>query len=1041
MNTEARSEAPRQTSSRARRFAWLPVPIFLAAIAILFFLDPGRSYEQPRLLLVLNLVSSALPSVFVAYLCAQSFLARGVPGVLLLGCGVLLWGAAGMVGVAAGLVELRGPNFANTAITIHNSSVWLSAVCQLAGAVLLLQPRRAMREPGLWLSVACTITLGLVGLVTLATLGHWTPTFFVQGRGGTPLRQFVLGSGTGMFVLTSVLLWLTARRTASSFAYWFSLAQALIAVGLLAVMEQSAQGSILGWTGRAAQFLGSAYMLGAAIVSTRESRAWGILVEEALRASEKTYRNLFENIQEMVTVYEVERDDNGQIVERRVRDANSAFLRAVGVSSIDEIRGKTSSQIFGKVWSEAHLPAVQKAMDTGQVQVQEVYRPESGRRYITSVVRLDAQTYLGTGRDITERMQAEEALRESETKYRNLFENMAEEVHFWKLVRDEEGRIKTWRLVDANPPTLKTWGRTLAEIQGKTTDEIFGPGATEHYMPVVQKIMTDRVPYVFEDYFPNLGKHFRFTSVPLGEYFITTGADITQHKRAEGELRKSSEALQAANAALRDSRQAALNLMEDALAARQRAERTSADLQQEIAERRRAEEEVRTLARFPAENPNPVLRLDSAGGILHANAASAPVLDQWGTTVGGHAPEPWRATVRDALGSGSGTTVELACADRTYIVFVAPVSDAGYVNLYMTDITERKASAEALRESQQDLNRAQAVAHIGSWRLNVRRNELSWSDENWRIFGVPRGTPLTYETFLATLHPEDRDAVHEKWSAALRGEPYDIDHRIVVGDTVKWVREQAEMEFDHDGKLLGGFGTTQDITQRKESEELIKASLREKEVLLKEIHHRVKNNLQVVSSLVRLQADGLDDPRLRDLFRDIHDRVQSMALVHERLYRSESLAEVDFGDYARSLLSHLWRSQGASAARIQLKLDLDPVSLSVETAVPCGLILNELAGNAFKHAFAGRAAGGVTVSLHTEPDGRVRLCVGDDGAGLPQGLDWRQARSLGLRLVQMLATQINGAVEMRSGAGTEFAVTFTPPVAAGKRRESGEGRP
>jgi PAS domain S-box-containing protein len=353
----------------------------------------------------------------------------------------------------------------------------------------------------------------------------------------------------------------------------------------------------------------------------------------------------------------------------------------------------------------------------------------------------------------------------------------------------------------------------------------------------------------------------------------------------------------------------------------------------------------------------------------------------------------------------------------------------------------RKAAAEALRESRQDLNRAQAVAHIGSWRLNVRRNELSWSDENWRIFGVPRGTPLTYETFLATLHPEDRDAVHEKWSAALRGEPYDIDHRIVVGDTVKWVREQAEMEFDHDGKLLGGFGTTQDITQRKESEELIKASLREKEVLLKEIHHRVKNNLQVVSSLVRLQADGLDDPRLRDLFRDIHDRVQSMALVHERLYRSESLAEVDFGDYARSLLSHLWRSQGASAARIQLKLDLDPVSLSVETAVPCGLILNELAGNAFKHAFAGRAAGGVTVSLHTEPDGRVRLCVGDDGAGLPQGLDWRQARSLGLRLVQMLATQINGAVEMRSGAGTEFAVTFTPPVAAGKRRESGEGRP
>jgi PAS domain S-box-containing protein len=158
-----------------------------------------------------------------------------------------------------------------------------------------------------------------------------------------------------------------------------------------------------------------------------------------------------------------------------------------------------------------------------------------------------------------------------------------------------------------------------------------------------------------------------------------------------------------------------------------------------------------------------------------------------------------------------------------YDVRVYPFEEG--ISVFFQVTTTRKEAEQALMESQHDLNRAQAVGHIGSWRLDVRRNELTWSAENHRIFGVPPGTLMTYETFLSRVHPEDREYVDREWTAALRGEPYDIEHRIVVGDTVKWVRERAELEFDDQGRLLGGFGTTQDITELKEAQKRIDADL------------------------------------------------------------------------------------------------------------------------------------------------------------------------------------------------------------------------
>ncbi len=169
------------------------------------------------------------------------------------------------------------------------------------------------------------------------------------------------------------------------------------------------------------------------------------------------------------------------------------------------------------------------------------------------------------------------------------------------------------------------------------------------------------------------------------------------------------------------------------------------------------------------------------------------------------------------------------------------------------EIVERQKAETEVRRATEDLNRAQAVAQVGSWRLNVQRNELVWSDENWRIFGVPVGTPLTYETFLATVHPDDRDSVDRKWKACLRGEPYDIEHRIVVGDRIKWVRERAELELDAKGALCGGFGTTQDISRIKQAEAALVRAHGELEQKVLERTARLHRANQLLAAEIRVR--------------------------------------------------------------------------------------------------------------------------------------------------------------------------------------------
>ena len=215
-----------------------------------------------------------------------------------------------------------------------------------------------------------------------------------------------------------------------------------------------------------------------------------------------------------------------------------------------------------------------------------------------------------------------------------------------------------------------------------------------------------------------------------------------------------------------------------------------------------------------------------------------------------------------------------------------------------------------------------------------------------------------------------------------------------------------------------------ELSDRKQAEANLKISLKEKEILLKEIHHRVKNNLCVVASLLELQSNTVADAQLAKMFGESQNRLYSMALIHEKLYRSTNLAEINFGEYLEDLVTNLFHSYNISDNRIQLQVLAELIALNIETATPCGLIANELVSNALKHAFPNGANGTVSVECYQTGDREIHLFVKDNGIGFPQNLDFRKTNSMGFQVVCTLTEQLEGSIELSRQTGTEFHLKF-----------------
>jgi PAS domain S-box-containing protein len=211
---------------------------------------------------------------------------------------------------------------------------------------------------------------------------------------------------------------------------------------------------------------------------------------------------------------------------------------------------------------------------------------------------------------------------------------------------------------------------------------------------------------------------------------------------------------------------------------------------------------------------------------------------------------------------------------------------------------------------------------------------------------------------------------------------------------------------------------------RKRAEAQIKAQLQEKDVLLKEVHHRVKNNMQVISSLLNLQSRRVKDSAVLEMFKESQRRIRSMALIHERLYQSSDLSRIEFSQYLRNLAIHLFHSYQADSQRIQLRIDAEVVHLNINTAIPCGLIVNELVSNALKHGFPEGRKGQLEIALHRVAGDGYMLQVKDDGVGIPEGLDFRKTETLGMQIINTLVGQIDGRLELDCREGTTFQFRF-----------------
>lgn len=713
--------------------------------------------------------------------------------------------------------------------------------------------------------------------------------------------------------------------------------------------------------------------------------------EDQLESEEK-YRNIVELAPDgIVTV-----DLKGAITS-----CNTATLKLTGYSE-DEVIGRHFSKLgFLRARDLPKYIEIFSSIIKGKIPepVEVAWNHKDGTAHLGEVhVSLMKKEGKTTGiqvitRDITERKRAEEELRESEEKYRNMVE----------LAPDG---IATVNLKGV----ITSCNTAFSHLTGFSKDELVGKHFTKlptlrvKDLPVYVKLFSSIIRGKISGPVEFTWRH-KDGSLRLGEAHLSLmkkrgnivgvqgiARDITERKKAEEMLRLSEEKY----------RTLIENLNVGVYRAAPGKEGRFIDVNHAFAEM------------LGYEDKEEVVKLKVSD--IYMNPKDRKKFSEKISLQGFVKNEELHVKRKDGI--------PIIISDTA-----TPVYDTDGTLLYFDgiseDITERKKMEEALKESEEKYRNLVETSKDSIVIIDVKGNVLFANKATEELTGYPmeEGLHMNVRQITPLRYWPKSLAMLKK---AITGEPVPYFESVIrrKDGTLVPVESGGQAIF-RDGKIAGVQVITRDITERKRAEEQMKASLKEKEVLLQEIHHRVKNNMQIIHSLLNLQSRHIEDQKLREVFKDSQNRIKSMALVHEKLYQSEDLARIDFKEYITSLVNSLFRSCRTDIRRITLTIEVEDVALGSDHAVPCGLIINELVSNCVKHAFPGTRRGKITIKLRQRNENEIELLVSDNGVGIPDSIDVTHTESLGLRLVTILAEdQLKGKIRVDRTRGTEVSIIF-----------------